>query len=134
MARGIRNHNPGNIRHGSDWRGRVEVKIDSSFCTFLEPLYGLRALARLLRVYHTRHKLETIREIISRWAPPNENDTDAYVRSVAKKLDVEPDEPIDLTNKRRMMQLMAAIIHHENGEQPYAEVQLADAIRLEKEE
>ena len=40
IPRGIRNHNPGNIRHGDKWQGLSAEQTDSSFCVFDAPEYG----------------------------------------------------------------------------------------------
>ena len=41
IPRGIRNNNPGNIRHGNDWQGISKEQPDPAFCTFVSPEYGL---------------------------------------------------------------------------------------------
>lgn len=50
-ARGIRNNNPGNLRHGEDWLGLAPVQDDQNFCTFTEMHFGVRALLKTLRTY-----------------------------------------------------------------------------------
>ncbi|ECB4071354.1 TPA: structural protein [Salmonella enterica subsp. enterica serovar Napoli] len=119
--RGIRNNNPGNIRWGDDWKGLVpkEQRTDKSFCQFIKPEYGIRAMIVILRNYQRKHGLNTISGIISRWAPTNENNTQAYIDSVAKSTGVTPDQFIHTDDSRFMMKLLQAIIRHENGEQPY---------------
>lgn len=85
-TRGIRNNNPGNIRWGDDWQGLVPQaqRTDKSFCQFIKPEYGIRAMIIILRNYQRKHRLSTISGIINRWAPTNENDTQSYINSVAK--------------------------------------------------
>ncbi|MBP5572089.1 MAG: hypothetical protein J6X39_05420 [Bacteroidales bacterium] len=46
--------------------------------------FGIRAAFVLLHTYSTKYHANCIRDIISRWAPPSENDTDQYVRNVCK--------------------------------------------------
>ncbi|EBQ8821314.1 TPA: structural protein [Salmonella enterica] len=120
--RGIRNNNPGNIRQGDDWQGLVPKaqRTDKSFCQFITPEYGIRAMIIILRNYQRRHGLSTVTGIINRWAPPDENNTQAYIDSVAKATGVTPDQHIDTTDSRFMMKLLQAIIRHENGIQPYS--------------
>jgi hypothetical protein len=120
-ARGLRNANPGNIRKGQDWLGLAPQQPDLEFCTFTDPVYGIRAIAKIVLTYATRHKLTTVRGIINRWAPPVENDTSSYVQHVADRLGVDPDSPIRVTDPAVMKVLVAAIIKHENGTQPYGE-------------
>ncbi|MGF2652831.1 structural protein [Serratia marcescens] len=119
--RGIRNNNPGNIRWGDDWKGLVAKpqRTDKAFCQFTSPEYGIRAMIIILRNYRRRHGLNTITGIISRWAPASENNTQAYINSVAQATGVTPDQPVDTTDSRFMVKLLQAIIRHENGVQPY---------------
>lgn len=120
-SRGIRNNNPGNIRWGDDWKGLVPVaqRTDKSFCQFITPEYGIRAMIIILCNYKRKHGLDTIEKIIHRWAPTNENDTQAYVNSVSKQTGIPADRAIDTTDSRIMIPLLEAIIKHENGLQPY---------------
>lgn len=131
-ARGIRNNNPGNIRWGDGWQGLVpkSERTDKSFCQFTAPEYGIRAMIIILRNYEKKHGLNTVREIINRWAPPVENDTEAYINSVAKQVGVDADKVIDVTDSRVMIPLLEAIITHENGSQPYDFATFVKAIDL----
>lgn len=117
IPRGIRNNNPGNIRHGDLWQGLSPDQSDKDFCTFLSPEYGVRAMARILLNYKKRHGLNTIHGLISRWAPSTENDTAAYIKAVAAACHVKPTEVIDVAEY--LPDLIPAIIRHENGVQPY---------------
>ena len=113
QPRGIRNHNPGNIRKSpTAWQGEVPGD-DDLFETFATAEHGLRAIGRLLLNYQSKHGLNTVRQIIDRWAPPSENDTDQYVDHVAKRCGVGPDEHISIAQHLR--ELMRAIVRHENG-------------------
>lgn len=125
--RGIRNNNPGNIRHSkTTWVGEVDGH-DASFKTFSKPVYGIRAMAKLLGNYIRLHGLKTIRQMISRWAPPNENDTDAYVAHVAKGAGIDPDAPVSIADIPRIVPPMIAM---ENGRQPYPPELIAEGCRL----
>lgn len=129
VPRGIRNHNPGNIRHGQQWQGMAAQQTDDAFAQFQSAEFGIRALAKVLLTYQRKHNLRTVHGIISRWAPPNENDTEAYINSVAKAMHVRPDEPVDLKNAALMMPMVRAIISHENGQQPYTADEIFAGIR-----
>lgn len=130
VARGIRNNNPGNIRHGEKWEGLSDKQTDSSFCIFVSPEYGIRALAKVLLTYYKKYQLNTVKKIISRYAPPNENETESYIKSVANQLGVAADEVIDLSSVAVLAVLLRAIIRHENGEQPYSDEQILKGIHL----
>ncbi|WP_410742780.1 structural protein [Citrobacter koseri] len=130
--RGIRNNNPGNIRWGDEWQGLVpeSQRTDKSFCQFKKPEYGIRAMIIILRNYQRKHGLNTVTGIIKRWAPPNENNTQAYINSVAQATGVTPDQRIDTSDSRFMMKLLQAIIQHENGSQPYGFDTFVRAVEL----
>jgi hypothetical protein len=114
--RGIRNNNPGNIRRTADlWQGMADVQDDPAFVQFTSPEYGIRAMSVILANYR-RAGRNTVRKIITRWAPSNENDTEAYVNAVAASLGIDPDQQL---GDGDMPLLIAAIIKHENGVQPY---------------
>lgn len=115
VARGVRNNNPGNIRHGEKWQGLSTVQSDPAFAQFQSMQYGIRAMSKVLRTYQTRYGLDNIREIIARWAPPSENDTGSYVASVARETGIQPEYSIDTQNADTMFALVRAIIRHENG-------------------
>lgn len=123
--RGIRNHNPGNIRRSGDpWQGLAKDQNDDAFFQFAEAKWGIRALARVLISYQDRHGLRTVRAIISRWAPPVENKTSSYIDHVAHRLGVGADDPLDVHDYRVLRNLVEAIIAHENGQQPYTDAQI----------
>lgn len=119
--RGIRNNNPCNLRNvpGTVWHGQIGID-DSGFCIFDTPENGIRAGAKTLIAYQAKHGLTTIGQMINRWAPPVENDTDAYVIAVCKACSASPNNPYTLTPSR-LATLAKAIIHQENGEQPYSD-------------
>lgn len=77
-TRGFRNNNPGNIRHGEEWLGLAEEQTDPDFFQFVSVEYGIRAMFKILEIYREKYHLTTIDDIISRWAPPTENDTQPY--------------------------------------------------------
>ncbi len=128
--RGIRNNNPGNIRHGDKWRGLADKQIDASFCVFKAPEWGLRALVKILRNYQTKHGLKTVESIINRFAPQIENDTSSYILSVCQVLDVKPRDVIDVFEPGIMINLLKAVIRHENGIQPYSDEVLKKSLEL----
>ena len=119
LPRGIRNNNPLNIRRSKDkWKGLRAVQADAQFCQFETLEYGWRAAFYLLtRTYYHKYRLYTIRSIISKWAPPIENKTDAYIANVSKLTGIDPDEPIGIPSESpgRWMKLGRAMAIQENG-------------------
>ncbi len=120
LPRGVRGNNPGNIdRTGTKWAGMsADQSGDPRFIVFDEPEWGIRAIVRVLRTYYDKYGLRTVKGIINRWAPPNENDTEAYYVTVARRLGVDPDAVIDIDDLDTLRSLVKAIIRHENGRGP----------------
>lgn len=130
-ARGIRLNNPGNIRKSKDkWQGLALDQPDQSFVKFKDPTYGIRAMARLFIKYQDDYDLDTVKKLISRWAPPVENDTGAYYNTVSKQVGVLPNEKIDTHEFKFMLPFLKAVIKHENGYQPYTDAQLTKGLVL----
>lgn len=126
-ARGLRNNNPGNIKRSKTaWVGLKPVQSDPIFLEFTDPVYGIRALYKILMTYKSRG-LNTIEKIISTWAPSTENDTRAYIDTVAKRLGIDPRLPL---GPQHYTPLIKAIIHHENGKQPYDNATIEKGIAL----
>ena len=120
LPRGIRNHNPLNIRRTAkdQWKGLAEAQTDRAFCQFKSLEYGWRAAFYLLtRTYYHKYRLYTIRTIIRRWAPSSENNTEAYIANVSRLTGIAPDEPLGIPLERpaRWMMLGAAMAIQENG-------------------
>ncbi|HBQ1369480.1 TPA: hypothetical protein L7K77_002312 [Klebsiella aerogenes] len=126
--RGVRNNNPGNLEASSSnpWVG--QTGSDGRFAKFETPEHGIRALGRNLLSYQ-RQGIDTVSDIINRWAPPTDNnDTAAYIKSVCAQLGVKADQPLDASNPDTLQALCAAIIKHENGSQPYSNEQLSTGV------
>ena len=126
-ARGERNNNPGNIRHGSKWQGLSSQQTDPSFCQFVSPEYGIRAIYKLLQTYQKKYELNTVESIIDRYAPPNENNTTGYINRAAKDIGVSVNEPINVSSKPVAIALATAIVGVELGYQPYSQKVFEDA-------
>ena len=124
LTSGLRNNNLGNIRLGNTvWLGEIRPGQDNEFCHFRSMAYGYRALLKLLRSYSRLYGCDTIRSIITRWAPPVENHTEAYISHVCREMGNAYDEMyvIDRDSKEVMCKLAAAISLMENGVTPKME-------------
>ena len=119
LSRGLENNNPGNLRFTSNaWQGKISKykNTDSgkAFEQFKTVEYGIRAMLRDV-VNDIINGKNTVRKLISSYAPPTENDTKTYVNVVSKKLGVNPDSQITLIDSAFMLLIARAIITHENG-------------------
>lgn len=110
---GIRQNNPGNLR---SWGDRPK---SGGFARFETAYEGLRAMGKNLQRYSQRG-WDTVSEIISHWAPSSENNTKAYIAAVSKRLGVDADRRLNLKDSGTLQALMAAIVQHENGRNPYS--------------
>ena len=113
LPRGIRNNNPLNIRRTAkdQWQGLRAQQTDASE-------FGWRAAFYLLtRTYYHKYRLFTIRAIINKWAPPNENLTATYIQNVCQLAKIGPDEPIGIPSDQpaRWMAVGMAMAIQENG-------------------
>lgn len=116
LPRGLRNNNPLNIERTTDkWQGMADEQPDPRFATFRSTAWGYRAALVILRNYRKRYGLTTLRELITRWAPPGENNTRAYLDTVARRSKLRPDLPVDLHNPDTVVRLLEAMAYVENG-------------------
>ncbi|MDR1698346.1 MAG: structural protein P5 [Prevotellaceae bacterium] len=114
MPRGLRNNNPLNIRHSKDvFQGEIKG-TDKSFKTFSTMPYGYRAAFVMLGTYLSRG-WNTIEKIISRWAPPTENNTEAYIKSVEKWSGVPRSKILTAADGTDYIMIVAAMSFVENG-------------------
>lgn len=149
-TRGVRNNNPGNIRHAynTNWQGAVPGRPDAEFVTFISPEMGVRALVRTLLTYFKQHKLKSVRAILNRWAPPRgdrngslpggeyRQNTAAYVDAVCREMGraldttINADQALDVDSWRIMRPLVVAIIAHENAGYRYPDRVIDEGLRL----
>lgn len=120
VPRGIRNNNPLNIRKGSTWKGERPNQSDPAFEEFTSMEYGIRAAFKLMRNHitgfsGTRKKMNTIRKLISVWAPPSENATAHYADLVAASVERSPYDLIDPNDRKLMCAIARAMAWVETG-------------------
>jgi len=122
LPRGLRNHNPLNIRHNpaNEWQGMSRTQNDSSFVTFTSNEWGYRAAFVILRNWlaeaHRKRKKMCVRDIIARWAPTSDgNNVEAYTSRVLDRAVIKADEPISFTNQNQICRLLWAMAEVENG-------------------
>ena len=108
--RGVRNCNPGNIRKSNDhFSGEIE-STDKDFKRFRSMAYGYRAMFRILRTYKNNYSLNTLEQMINRWAPPKDNNkTEAYIQFVSEKSGIARDHIVDVSNMVVMCRIVEAM-------------------------
>ena len=133
LPRGIRNHNPGNLRPlpNDKWRGEVPPDTGQtpdprdemgSYSRFSSPEYGLRALIRDCRRKRERG-LDTIMKIKAVFAPASDgNDVAAYAKRVCELvnqqlgLNLTPNGPLPLDSLDFRVALAKAMVRVECGD------------------
>lgn len=129
--RGIRLNNPGNIRHSKDkWQGLSNIQDDPRFLKFIAPEWGIRAMVKILITYQTKYGCNNIAAIVYRYAPPEENNAEAYIRSLCSGTAIDRGQPLDVRDYQTCLRLVKAIIRHENGVQPYDEATIVRGLEL----
>lgn len=116
MTRGYRNNNPLNMRHDNDrWQGEVVPSQDGAFKQFETMAWGYRAAFKLLHNYQKNNGCRILSDFINRWAPPSENNTSAYVSTVAKRAGLSDVSEIDTLKGDTMRAVVSAMSYVENG-------------------
>lgn len=113
LSRAQRNNNPGNLEFRGQ-NGAVPEDGSGRFAKFGSAAEGVSALVKQLQRYGARG-LDSLDKIIAKYAPPGENDTQAYIDVLSKKLGVAPSEKLDLTNPDTLKTLVKGISKHEAG-------------------
>lgn len=104
------------MRHDNDkWQGEVVPSQDAEFKQFETMAWGYRAAFKLLHNYQKYHGCRILSDFISRWAPPSENNTAAYIAAVAHNSGMSDVSQIDTLDGRMMRNVVSAMSYTENG-------------------
>lgn len=120
QPRGIRNNNPLNIRKGSSWKGERPVQTDQAFEEFVSMEWGVRAGIKLIKNHITgfngkRPPNNTIKKLISVWAPATENNTEAYIRTVCQQTAIGRNDLLHVNDRRSIIAIARAMAYVECG-------------------
>lgn len=124
-TRGIRNNNPGNIRHNkaNKWQGASKNQPDNEFVRFDTMVWGVRAMARLLINYYDDYKCDTVTKIVKRWAPEKGHangksytqNTNGYIQHVCALSGLSANEKLNLHSFDHLAPLVRAMMYHETA-------------------
>ena len=111
MTRGQRNNNPLNIRRvvGTCWKGSIAPQTDPDFVQFITAEWGIRAAFCIIETYRKKYQAVCVEDIISRWAPPSENNTREYIRAVCSLTGYGEREALREKQWSRLVAAMAVI-------------------------
>lgn len=102
---GVNANNFGNVR---------PVGASTGFQQPKTPEEGLQIMDNNLKSYGDKG-INTLSGVITRWAPPSENDTPALIKAAAQRLGIDPNQPIDLKNPAVRQAVGTAIMIQEKG-------------------
>lgn len=125
-VRGIRNNNPGNLGFAGQ-SGAKRENGTGRFASFDTPEAGIAAMSKQIDLFYTgksrnvKAPAQTVSALINAWAPPNENNTSAYIAKVAKTLGVDPNAKLNMADPKVKTAFMKAVVTHENGGNPYSD-------------
>ena len=113
VSRAERNNNPGNLEFRGQ-SGAVPEAGSGRFAKFETAADGVSALVGQLRRYGAQGR-DTISKIIAKYAPASENDTQAYIAALSKRMSVGADQALNLNDAGTLSGLVKGISRHESG-------------------
>ncbi len=98
----------------------AKKQLDPSFVQFVNDKMGFRAAFIILKRYYNVYHLLTIEQIITRWAPPQENVTRNYVRFVKTMCLLNDNQVLPLfeMNPKKWTQIVYYMATYECGAKP----------------
>jgi len=109
---GLRNNNPGNVRSNDPWKGMIG-QDNKGFAVFENIAWGLRAMAKSI-IHEFNVGNDTVALLIYEWAPPVENNTEAYISSVIYSTGYTRNQKLTATTDT-LLRIMKAIMKVELG-------------------
>lgn len=128
LNKGERLHNPFNLEKNPQihWQGEVPKSPEVTFCEFESDLYGLRAGFLNLK-NQISEGYNTVEKLVTKYAPPSENDTAAYVKAVCQRMGRNQGDILSFTD---LKPLGVSIIHQEQGKCIYTNALIDQALSL----
>lgn len=105
-----------NIRYSSRNRWKGQIGQSRGFVEFIDVKYAVRAIAILLLRTYRQLGLDTIRGIITRYAPPeDDNPTERYIEFCTAYMNMSGRSDVSLTRLDEYVSLISAIQRFELG-------------------
>ena len=126
-SRGIRTNNPGNlVKTNIQWKGEIVCEDKVNEC-FTHHKYGIRAMVKTLKQYYYRDQIRSIAGFVNQYGPRGQEyskQRQDYTSFLMKRVSVVCGE----SYRSFLYKLVPAIIHFENGKQPYKEKEIRQII------
>lgn len=110
ISNNVRN-NPLNLR----FAGQDGARNAGGFAAFPTMQAGLQAAQNQMSLYGTRDGINTITGLVSKWAPPSENDTLKYIEHVSRVTGIPANAKINLADPAVQAKIIPAMSIMENG-------------------
>lgn len=108
---GIKNNNPGNLMPSLiPFKGTSGT--NGGKVVFTSPVWGIRAMFKLLQNYQKLYSIDTIAKIGNRWTA---TDVAAWITNVAHFAGIAANAPINLSDPTTASKIVHGIIGAENG-------------------
>ena len=103
----IAKNNIFNIRAGhAQWQGMTGTQ--QGFVEFVNREYAIRAWLVLMRNYRRQHGCDSIRKIVTRFAPPTENNTAKYIQFCQREVGMLADNRLERYTEYAMLAVAMA--------------------------
>ncbi len=108
----VRNNNPGNIRQAGGEFANYETPQAGFNAMRRDLLAKLSGNSPIMRERYGEGYIPTLRNVISTWAPPSENNTVNYINVVASQSGIDPDAPL---SQEDVDAIVPAMVRMEGG-------------------
>ncbi|OMP92749.1 hypothetical protein [Raoultella terrigena] len=111
-------NNPGNLRWADGYSS--ESTRNGKFAVFPTLDEGVLAATKQLQMYGTQG-IDTVRGVVSKWAPPpkrpgdDNNDTEAYIRHVVRTTGISENQHLNLNDPQIVAKLISAMSQKEGA-------------------
>lgn len=113
------------------WVGQVTPQpVGTRLLSFDTALQGIRAGMIDARTDLYKHKLDTLEKIIPPFAPPNENDTEQYIKNMEVIMMIGRKDKLDFSTIGGLVDYSMAIVQCEVGQGWYTEGLFISAAKL----
>ena len=90
------------------------IEVSNSFKDQV-PDYYVRKQTLTNAERYTTNKLKELEDVIMRWAPPCENNTEVYIATVEKRSGISRHTILNRNNREQLIAVVAAMSYVENG-------------------
>lgn len=105
----VQNNNPGNLKDTNGNFMQFNSPQEGMFAMKKDLLAKIGGASDAMKKNYGDNYQPTLTNVISTYAPSSENNTSAYISTVAQKLGVDPNKPLDKTDIDRLATAMTGV-------------------------